>query len=83
MADDSWRGGEEGGRWETDLDKLAGVPTGPELGNRGGGGPVGGLLMGILTLVYHIDSLNTWARILASLEQSAQNLTIPKEENQI
>lgn len=49
----------------------------------GGGGPVGGLLMGILTLVYHIDSLNTWARILASLEQSAQNLTIPKEENQI
>lgn len=47
------------------------------------GGPVGGLLMGILTLVYHIDSLNTWARILASLEQSAQNLTIPKEENQI
>lgn len=48
-----------------------------------GGGAVGGLLMGILTLVYHIDSLNTWARILASLEQSAQNLTIPKEENQI
>ena len=78
MADDSWRGGEEGGRWETDLDKLAGVPTGPELGAAGGG-----LLMGILTLVYHIDSLNTWARILASLEQSAQNLTIPKEENQI
>ena len=38
MADDSWRGGEEGGRWETDLDKLAGVPTGPEPAHRGGGG---------------------------------------------
>lgn len=66
------------------LRQVGRCPHRPRTGKqRWGGGPVGGLLMGILTLVYHIDSLNTWARILASLEQLAQNLTIPKEENQI
>lgn len=29
VVDDSWRGGDAGERWETDSDKLAGVPEGP------------------------------------------------------
>lgn len=81
--DDSGRGGDEGREWETDSDKLAGVPHRPRTGKQvSGAAPVGGLQLGNLTLRYHIHSLNTRAQILAILEQSAQNLITPKEKNQ-
>lgn len=83
VAGDDRRGGAKGQGWETDSDKLAGVPTGPELGNRGlGRSLVGGLLMGNLNLPYHRHSLNTRAQILATFEQLAQNLIRPMEENE-
>lgn len=83
VADDDWTGGDKGWGWETDSDKLAGFPTGQELGNRGlGGALVGSLVMGNLTLPYHRHSLNTRAQILATFEQLAQNLIRPTEENQ-
>lgn len=83
VADDDRTGGDKGRGWETDSDKLAGVPTGPELGNRGlGGALVGSLLMGNLTLLYHRHSLNTGVQILATFEQLAQTLIRPTEENQ-
>lgn len=83
VTDDDQTGGDKGWGWETDSDKLAGIPTGPELGNRGlGGALVGSLLMGNLTLPHHRHSLNKQAQILATFKQLAQTLIRPTEENQ-
>lgn len=45
-----------------DPDKLAGVPAGPELGNRGFRRELSG--WSTLTLLCHISSLKKWAQTL-------------------